>query len=33
MYYPITSYPADSKDIALYKRLKHKGGEKNNDKK
>ncbi len=28
IYYPITAYPADSRDIALYKRLK--GGENNN---
>lgn len=33
IYYPITAYPAGAKDIALYKRLKHKGGEDNNDKK
>ena len=31
-YYPITTYPADKKDIALYNRLKNKGGDKNNEK-
>jgi uncharacterized protein len=32
IYYPITAYPADKKDIALYNRLKNKGGDKNNEK-
>lgn len=32
IYYPITAYPADKKDIALYNRLKNKGGEDNNEK-
>ena len=27
IYYPITAYPADKKDIVLYNRLKNKGGE------
>ena len=31
-YYPITAYPADKKDIALYNRLKNKGGDRNNEK-
>lgn len=31
-YYLITAYPADEKDIALYNRLKNKGGDKNNEK-
>lgn len=31
-YYPITAYPADKKDIALYNRLKNKGGEDSNEK-
>lgn len=32
IYYPITAYPADKKDIALYNRLKNKGGDRNNEK-
>jgi len=32
IYYPITAYPADKKDIALYNRLKIKGGDRNNEK-
>lgn len=31
-YYPITAYEPDKKDIALYNRLKNKGGENNNEK-
>lgn len=31
-YYPITAYLADKKDVALYNRLKNKGGDRNNEK-